>query len=135
MGVCANLTMKSVGPGVTLSGTYPEKPRGEASQNLPLIDNMFQFGEKDMHARKLTGLAMATAAAALFATAGIAPVAAKEEAKVHCNGVNQCKGQSACQTANNACKGQNSCKGKGWLYLGKSECDAAQAKMKQEMGK
>jgi len=71
-----------------------------------------------MHARKLTGLAMATAAAALFATAGIAPVAAKEEAKVHCNGVNQCK-----------------CKGKGWLYLSKSDCDAAQAKMKQEMGK
>ena len=88
-----------------------------------------------MHARKLTGLALATAAAALFATAGIAPVAAKEEAKIHCNGVNQCKGQSACQTATHACKGQNSCKGKGWLYLSKSECDAAQAKMKQEMGK
>jgi hypothetical protein len=96
---------------------------------------MFQYGEKFMNARKLTGLAMATAAAALFASAGIAPVAAKEEAKVHCSGVNQCKGQSACQTANNACKGQNSCKGKGWLYLSKSDCDAAQAKMKQEMGK
>ena len=87
-----------------------------------------------MNAKKLTGLALATAAAAIFASAGIATVAAKEEAKVHCNGVNQCKGQSACQSANNACKGQNSCKGKGWLYLSKAECAAAQAKMKKEMG-
>lgn len=87
-----------------------------------------------MTAKKLTGLALATAAAGLFATAGIAPAMADEkpasEAKVHCDGVNACKGQSACQTANNACKGQNSCKGKGWLYLSKAECDAAKAKMK-----
>ncbi len=86
-----------------------------------------------MTAKKLTGLALATAAAGLFATAGIAPVmAAKDmgEAKIHCDGVNSCKGKSACQTANNACKGQNSCKGKGWLYMSKAECDAAKAKMK-----
>jgi len=85
-----------------------------------------------MTAKKLTGLALATAAAGLFATASIAPVMAetgKSEAKVHCDGVNSCKGQSACQTANNACKGQNSCKGKGWLFLSKAECDAAKAKM------
>ena len=76
-----------------------------------------------MTAKKLTGLALATAAAGLFATAGIAPVMAAKhmgEAKVHCDGVN-------------ACKGQNSCKGKGWMFLSKAECDAAQAKMKQEM--
>ena len=88
-----------------------------------------------MTAKKLTGLALATAAAGLFA-AGIAPVMAAKhmgEAKVHCDGVNACKGQSACQTANSACKGQNSCKGKGWMFLSKAECDAAQAKMKQEM--
>ncbi|MBI3777991.1 MAG: hypothetical protein HY274_03595 [Gammaproteobacteria bacterium] len=89
-----------------------------------------------MTAKKLTGFALATAAAGLFATAGIAPAMAEKhmsEAKVHCDGVNACKGQSACQTANSACKGQNSCKGKGWLYMSKAECDAAQAKMKQEM--
>ena len=89
-----------------------------------------------MTAKKLTGLALATAAAGLFATADIAPVMAAKhmgEAKVHCDGVNACKGQSACQTANSACKGQNSCKGKGWMYMSKAECDAAQAKMKQEM--
>lgn len=87
-----------------------------------------------MNAKKLTGLVLATAAAGLFATAGISPTyAATEEAKIHCNGVNQCKGQSACQSATNACKGQNSCKGKGWLYLSNAECHTAQAKMKKEM--
>ena len=88
-----------------------------------------------MNAKKLTGLALATAAATLFVSAGMAPAFAKEEAKVHCDGVNACKGHSACQTATNACKGQNSCKGKGWLLLSKSGCDAAKAKMKMEMGK
>ena len=88
-----------------------------------------------MNARKLTGLALATAAAGLFATAGIpAAFADKEMAKVHCDGVNSCKGHSACQTATSACKGQNSCKGKGWMYLSKEECIAAKAKMmKDEM--
>ena len=88
-----------------------------------------------MNAKKLTGLALATAAATLFVSAGLAPAFAKEEAKVHCDGVNACQGQSACQTATSACKGQNSCKGHGWLLLGKAECDAAQAKMHMGMGK
>ena len=88
-----------------------------------------------MNARKLTGLALATAAASLFATAGI-PVAyaEKEVAKVHCDGANACKGKSACQTASSACKGHNSCKGKGWLLLSKDECSAAMDKMKKDMG-
>jgi hypothetical protein len=30
-------------------------------------------------------------------------------------GINACKGQGACKTANNGCKGQNACKGKGWM--------------------
>jgi len=86
-------------------------------------------------AKKLTGLALATAAAGLFVTATIPTTSAAEEAKVHCDGVNACKGESACQSAHNACKGQNSCKGKGWLYMTKAECDAAKAKMKGEMKK
>ncbi len=85
-----------------------------------------------MNAKKLAGLALATAAAGLFATAGIpAAYADKHETKIHCDGVNSCKGQSACQTASSACKGQNSCKGKGWLFLGKEECNTAKAKMKE----
>jgi hypothetical protein len=82
--------------------------------------------------KKLTGLALATAAAGLFVTAAIPTSSAAEEAKIHCDGVNACKGESACQSAHNSCKGQNSCKGKGWLYLSKADCDAAKAKMKQE---
>jgi hypothetical protein len=87
-----------------------------------------------MNAKKLTGLALATAAAGLFATANIAPVLAAKhmaESKVQCKGVNGCKGQGACQTATNACKGQNGCKGQGFLEMSKADCDAAMAKMKK----
>ena len=78
---------------------------------------------------KLTGMAFATAAAMLFSTAPIATASAAD-AKVKCEGVNSCKGTSACSTATSACQGQNSCKGKGWLQLPKAECDAAKAKLK-----
>ena len=54
-------------------------------------------------AKKLTGLALATAAAGLFATATVPAVAAKHEAQVHCVGINACKGKSECATATNAC--------------------------------
>jgi len=36
-------------------------------------------------------------------------------------------------TGINSCKGQNSCKGKGWTYMAKALCDAAQSKLKKEM--
>ncbi|MGE3829438.1 MAG: hypothetical protein AB7F76_00450 [Parvibaculaceae bacterium] len=66
------------------------------------------------------------AAALTLAMTGMAytPVKA-DDAKVHCMGVNACKGQSACKTANSACKGQNACKGQGFLEKTKAECDAA----------
>jgi hypothetical protein len=62
-----------------------------------------------------TGLALATAAAALFATSLPAAAADKMDAKVKCSGVNSCKGTSECKTAKSACKGQNGCKGQGWV--------------------
>jgi len=34
-------------------------------------------------------------------------------AKHSCKGMNNCKGQGGCKTADNDCKGKNSCKGKG----------------------
>jgi hypothetical protein len=61
-----------------------------------------------------------------FTTVGISTAQA-EEATVHCMGVNGCKGQSACKTANNACKGQNSCKGTGFVELTEKQCAAAKA--------
>jgi hypothetical protein len=83
-----------------------------------------------MHTNKVTRAAIATAAALLFTNMAVAPASAAE-AKVKCEGVNACKGQSACGTANNACQGQNKCKGEGYLMLTKAECDAAKAKMKK----
>ena len=42
------------------------------------------------------------------------PAAPDEKtAKVHCQGINECKGKGSCKSAANACAGQNGCKGKG----------------------
>lgn len=75
-----------------------------------------------------SGISMA-ATAALFALTAVAPTApafAKDaEAKVHCYGVNTCKGTSACKTAHNECKGQNGCKGQGFKELTAKQCTAA----------
>jgi len=78
-----------------------------------------------MNAKKLTGLALATAAAGIFAAATMAPAsAAKHEAdeKVRCDGINACSGKAECKTATNECKGQNSCKGQGWVLVSAKEC-------------
>ena len=61
----------------------------------------------------ISGAALAVAAAGLFLTAGVAPIAAADDAKIHCTGVNGCKGKAECKTAKNDCKGQNACKGQG----------------------
>ena len=78
--------------------------------------------------------ALASAAAAIFAAGGAtSALAAHHEggAKIKCEGVNSCKGHSACATADNACSGQNSCKGKGFLKLTEAECEAAKAGAKK----
>lgn len=74
-------------------------------------------------AKKLQGLALAAAAAAMFAGAPMAVMA--EDAPGKCVGANSCKGQSACATASNSCKGMNACKGQGFLQMTKTECDEA----------
>jgi len=77
---------------------------------------------------KSRSFALASAAAALFLAGGIGVANADEgeaAAKIHCEGVNQCKGQSDCATEANQCKGQNSCKGKGFLLMTEDECKAA----------
>ncbi len=77
-----------------------------------------------MNVMKLTGFALATAAAGLFATAAIPAFAAKNEGNVMCQGVNACKGKADCATATNACKGQNACKGKGVMQMSVKDCKA-----------
>lgn len=68
--------------------------------------------------RKSSGILIATAAAAIFAAGSVTAAdsgANAQKAEVQCFGINACKGQAACKTAQNACKGQNSCKGKGFV--------------------
>ena len=81
-----------------------------------------------MRLRNTPATAVAAAAALLFGSGLASTAVAGTDAKVQCTGVNACKGQSACKSANNACKGQNSCKGKGFLEMTQAECAAAQAK-------
>lgn len=74
--------------------------------------------------------ALLAAAAFSFAMSGatVAPVKA-DEAKVHCVGVNSCKGQSECKTASSSCKGLNACKGQGFLSMTKADCETAGGKV------
>ncbi|MBV2150108.1 hypothetical protein KRZ98_17840 [Sphingobium sp. AS12] len=73
-----------------------------------------------------TGAAIASAAAmlALSGLASTAPAHAAGEnaAKVHCYGINACKGQSDCKSGNHECKGQNDCKGQGFKELSSKAC-------------
>jgi hypothetical protein len=81
-----------------------------------------------MQINKLSGAAMAAAAAMLF-TSGFSTVTfAADAATVKCTGVNSCKGTSECKSAKNSCKGMNSCKGQGFVSMTKDACSAAQAK-------
>jgi len=84
-----------------------------------------------MQASLKSGLTIAAAAAALFATAGIATTAqAADDGAVHCTGINSCKGTADCKTAKNDCKGQNSCKGQGWVSKASAaECTKAGGKV------
>lgn len=80
-----------------------------------------------------TGLGIAAAAAALFASAGFATaVQAADDGMVKCSGVNSCKGTSECKTAKNDCKGHNSCKGQGWVSKASAaECTKAGGKVEK----
>lgn len=71
-----------------------------------------------------TALAIAAAAATLFATGCSTLCGESHEALVKCAGSNACKGSSECATPDNACKGRNGCKGNGWSYMTRSECAA-----------
>lgn len=65
---------------------------------------------------KTSGIALATAAAAIFTMGAITTAPAyAAEGSVHCMGINGCKGQSECKSAKNDCKGHNACKGQGWV--------------------
>lgn len=79
--------------------------------------------------RKSAGLA---ASAAFLAISGLAQAATPPAGStgpalsasdtVHCYGINGCKGQADCATANHECKGMNECKGQGFKALAAGEC-------------
>lgn len=76
-----------------------------------------------------SGAALAIAAVSL-ALAGAATPAAAEAGKVHCFGVNACKGKSDCMTPKNSCKAMNECKGKGWVFKdSEKSCEAEGGKV------
>ena len=71
---------------------------------------------------KSKGAIIAALAAGLLGAAAPLAASAADSAKVRCQGVNGCKGKSACHSAANGCAGQNSCKGKGWIETSEKEC-------------
>lgn len=76
---------------------------------------------------KVTGSLLAVAAAALMTTGCATPSTSSSGAsmaKVHCNGVNECKGHGACASEHNVCGGHNACKGQGFIELTADECTA-----------
>ena len=83
---------------------------------------------------KTTILAATAGALFLAGSAGIvlAGSHSAHEAKIQCEGVNECKGQSSCKTLFSSCSGHNGCKGKGFLMLTPEECEAAKAEMRTE---
>jgi hypothetical protein len=76
--------------------------------------------------RKMAGASLATAAALILVAGCSTYDKPAQSAEVHCSGINACKGQSACKTANSSCKGLNACKGQGWLPTASAaECTSA----------
>jgi len=75
-------------------------------------------------AKTVTGAALALAAAGLISVSPITFAGEKSaSAKVHCYGVNKCKGHNDCKTAENACKGHAKCKGHGFVSMSAKACD------------
>jgi uncharacterized membrane protein len=69
------------------------------------------------------GVLIASAVAGLLVAAGMAGTASAEDAKkVHCYGVNKCKGTGACGGKGHSCAGENGCKGQGFLDIDEETC-------------
>ena len=77
--------------------------------------------------RRDFGAVAAVAAFTLLAAGAAATTAfAAQDVAVKCAGINNCKGESECQTATSSCKGENQCKGQGWVTKkSAAECEAA----------
>jgi hypothetical protein len=85
---------------------------------------------------KSRAVTLASAAAALFIAGAAGNAFAdhheKSEAKIKCEGVNECKGQGSCSSANNSCAGKNACHGQGFEMMTAEECAAAKEKASKQ---
>ena len=75
------------------------------------------------NSKKAIGVAMAVAAAGMLSVSSPVFASGASGDKVHCYGVNKCKGHNDCKSASNACKGHASCKGKGFVAVSEKACD------------
>lgn len=69
------------------------------------------------------GIALAVAAAGLFACAPAARAPERAEAVVDCMGVNACRGQSDGKLPSHGCSFANACRGEGFLRMSRAECE------------
>lgn len=87
---------------------------------------------------KLSGTAIAMAAAGLAGCVGANAASSSTAAPMntaelgHCYGVNSCKGHNDCKTANNACKGMGSCKGQGFVTMPTKACTDAGGQVRDD---
>ena len=75
--------------------------------------------------RSTRGMVIASAAAGLILAGAVAARADhhdKKGEKVHCSGINACKGKGSCAGPESSCAGQNSCKGKGVVETTPEDC-------------
>jgi hypothetical protein len=77
------------------------------------------------------GALIAAMAAGIFSAGAPALANAADTAKVHCEGVNSCKGKGSCHSSANSCAGKNGCKGKGWMEMSEKECKDKGGKVTQ----
>lgn len=91
-----------------------------------------------MNDKKLTGAALAMAAATLVGCSSVgsdgsssaSAASAGTTDLVHCYDVNVCKGHNDCKTADNACAGHAECKGTGFVAMPSKSCSDVGGKVK-----
>ena len=71
---------------------------------------------------KATSLLVASAVAGLLAVSTDTVAQAADAEKVHCYGINKCKGTGDCGGKGHSCAGQNACAGQGHINLPKDVC-------------
>jgi hypothetical protein len=86
---------------------------------------MVDTATKEERMRVNKGMLIASAAASLIMAGAL--TARADQGKtggdmVNCTGVNACKGQGSCASAENSCAGKNACKGKGVVELSAADC-------------